>query len=242
MREELFGKPLYWFSSLVVWCGLKLKYRFKYEGRENVPSKGGVILAANHCSYLDPPVLACSINNRLVHFMARETLLSNPVARWYFPRIGMIPLDREHADVAAMKKAISLLKEGKAIALFPEGTRSPDGELHAAKGGIGFLMTRGKAPVVPMHIGGTYEAFPKGASRLRPGRITVKIGKPISVEELAASMMSKKDFESPGRLVMERIAALGGRALPPAPSRAAIEGATEESTREGGDAAKEGKE
>lgn len=219
MREELFRKPLYWISSVVVWWALKLKYRFRYEGRENVPSEGGVIIAANHCSYLDPPVLACAINNRLVHFMARETLLSNPVARWYFPRIGMIPLDRDHADVSAMKKAIGLLKDGKAIALFPEGTRSPDGELHAAKGGIGFLMTRGKAPVVPMHIAGTYEAFPKGASRLRRSRIVVKIGKPISVEELAASMTSKKDFESPGRLVMERIAALGGRTLPPPPKR-----------------------
>ena len=207
------SRPVYWVSRAAVRAFLKLKYRFKSEGAENVPADGGVILAANHCSYLDPPVVACAVG-RQVNFMARDTLFSNAVARWYFPRVGVIPLDRTRGDFAALKKAISLLKEGRAVGLFPEGTRSEDGELHEAKGGIGFLIAKGDVPVVPMHISWTFDAFPKGAKKLGPGHIVVHIGAPIPPDELKAVMTSRNDYDSVGKLVMARIADLAPKALP----------------------------
>ena len=213
MAEKLFDRWLYWVSRRVVRWGFQLKYHFHVEGEKNVPDEGGFILAANHCSYLDPPVVACAVSNRIIHFMGRDTLLSNPVARWYFPHIGLIPLDRTRGDLGALRTAVNLLKSGYGVCLFPEGTRSTDGKLHVAKGGIGFLMARGGAPVVPMHITGTFEAMPKGSSKLRPAHIVARIGPPIAAEELTASMTAKNDFDSVGRLVMARIADLAPKAL-----------------------------
>ena len=208
MREGLFKQPLYWLSRGFVYFCLLLKYRLRVSGREHVPARGGAVIAANHCSYLDPPVMAGCSNRRIVHFMARDTLFSNAVARWYFPRVGVMPLDRTRGDLGALKKAIAMLKEGKVIGLFPEGTRSPDGQMREAKGGIGFLIAKGNVPVVPLYISGTFAAFPKGADKLRPGRLVARFGPPISPDEIRAAMPAKNDYEAVGALVMSRIRAL----------------------------------
>ena len=205
MREGLFKEPLYWLSRGFVYLCLLLKYRMRVTGREHVPASGGAVIAANHCSYLDPPVMAWCNNRRIVHFMARDTLFSNPIARWFFPRVAVIPLDRTRGDLGALKKAIATLKEGKVIGLFPEGTRSPDGQMHPAKGGIGFLIAKGEVPVVPLYISGTYEAFPKGAKKMRPSRVVARLGKPITPEEIRAAMPTKGDYGAVGELVMRRI-------------------------------------
>ena len=208
MREGFFHCPLYWLARGFVHLCLKLKYRFRVSGRENVPAEGGAIIAANHCSYLDPPAMSSSVHNRIVHFMARDTLFSNPVARWFFPRSGVIALDRTRGDLGALKKAIATLKEGKVIGLFPEGTRSPDGRMQEAKGGIGFLIAKSDVPVVPLYISGTFAAFPKGADTFRPGRVAARFGKPIAPEEFRAAMKNKSDYEAVGALVMRRIGEL----------------------------------
>ena len=208
MREGLFNQPLYWLSRGFVYLCLLLKYRLRVSGREHVPAKGGAVIAANHCSYLDPPVMAGCSNRRIVHFMARDTLFSNPVARWFFPRVGVIALDRTKGDLGALKKAIATLKDGQVIGLFPEGTRSPDGQMREAKGGIGFLIAKGDVPVVPLYISGTFAAFPKGADKLRPGRLVARFGPPISPDEIPAAMPAKNDYEALGALVMSRIRAL----------------------------------
>lgn len=212
MREGFFRQPLYWLSRFGVWLGLRLKYRMAISGCEHIPREGGAVLAANHCSYLDPPVMCACSPRRIVHFMARDTLFSNPVARWYFPRVGVMPLDRTRGDLGALKKAIAALKEGKVIGLFPEGTRSPDGQMREAKGGIGFLIAKGDVPVVPIHISGTFEAFPKGGKKFMPSRVVARIGPLITVEEIRAAMPKKNDYEAVGALVMARIRALAEEA------------------------------
>ena len=205
MREGLFKQPLYWLSRGFVYVCLLLKYRLRVSGREHVPARGGAVIAANHCSYLDPPVMAGCSNRRIVHFMARDTLFSNAVARWYFPRVGVIPLDRTRGDLGALKKAIASLKGGQVIGLFPEGTRSPDGQMRDPKGGIGFLIAKGDVPVVPLYISGTYEAFPKGAKKMKPARVVARLGPAISPEEIRAAMPAKNDYDAVGALVMSRI-------------------------------------
>ena len=208
MREALFRQPLYWLARGFVYLCLLVKYRMRVFGREHVPARGGAIIAANHCSYLDPPVMGGANSRRVVHFLARDTLLSNPIAKWFFPRVAVIPLDRTKGDLGALKKAIGILKEGRVVGLFPEGTRSPDGRMRAAKGGIGFLIAKSEVPVVPLHISGTFAAFPKGAKKMQPSRIVARYGPPISPEEIRAAMPKKNDYEAVGALVMSRIRAL----------------------------------
>ncbi len=209
MSEPRFSPALYWTARRLVWWFLRGIYRIEIRGTGNIPWKGPVVLAANHCSFLDPPVLAMVSPNRNVRFMARDTLYSNPFARWFFPRVGLIALDRTRGDLAALRTAISSLKGGDLVALFPEGTRSPDGQIKQAKGGIGFLIAKSGAPVVPARIFGTYEAMPKGSGRLRRSRISVRVGEAITPEEIQAAMPEKGAYEAAASLVMSRIAALG---------------------------------
>jgi 1-acyl-sn-glycerol-3-phosphate acyltransferase len=205
MREGLFHSPLYWLSHFGVWLFLKLKYRLKVEGGKNIPRTGGAVIVANHCSYLDPPVMCAVSASRIVRFMARDTLFSSRFAKWYFNGVRVIALDRTRGDLGALKRAIATLKEGKVIGLFPEGTRSRDGQMHEAKGGIGFLIAKGDVPVVPLYITGTFQAFPKGSSKFRPSRVTARIGKPITPEEIRAAMPEKGDYAAVGALIMRRI-------------------------------------
>jgi 1-acyl-sn-glycerol-3-phosphate acyltransferase len=205
MPEGLFQNPLYWLTHYGLRLALGMRYRMHVTGLEHIPGTGGVVIASNHCSYLDPPVICAASRRRLVHFMARDTLFSTRFAHWYFTRVRVIPIDRTRGDLGALKKAIAMLKDGQVVGLFPEGTRSPDGQLHEAKGGIGFLIAKADVPVVPVHIAGTFEAFPKGASRLRPSRLRVRLGPPISPAEIHAAMPVKGDYAAVGALVMQRI-------------------------------------
>ncbi|MDD2240124.1 MAG: lysophospholipid acyltransferase family protein [Kiritimatiellae bacterium] len=205
MREGLIRQPLYWLTRGCVYLLLLLKYRLRVYGRDHVPATGGAVIAANHCSYLDPPVMAGANNRRIVRFLARDTLLSNPIAKWLFPRVGVIALDRTRGDLAALKKALAALKGGQVVGLFPEGTRSPDGQMRDAKGGIGFLIAKSKVPVVPLYISGTYQAFPKGAHQFRPSRLVARFGPAITPEEIRAAMPEKGGYEAVGALVMRRI-------------------------------------
>ena len=157
----------YRFCRVVVWRWIRFKFPITVTGLENIPSTGGVILASNHASYLDPPVIAAAIKHRFMRFMARDTLFHHPVSNWLFPKIGVVPLSREKGDVAAIKNAIHMLKSGECVGLFPEGTRTLDGNIHEAKGGIGFLIAKASVPVIPVYIGGTFEAFPKGAKKIK---------------------------------------------------------------------------
>ncbi len=192
----------------VVRLALRVWNRFQIHNAENVPSEGGCIIAPNHVSYLDPPAVAVGIKHRAVHFMARDTLFMKPWANWFLTNVGVLPMDRTKGDVGALRKGISLLKSGRVLCLFPEGTRSPTGEIQKAKGGIGFLISKAGVPVVPTYVDGSFQAFPKGASRIKPCRIRIFYGKPIAPAEFEALGSDRDSYERIGDLVMARIAAL----------------------------------
>ena len=202
-------RKAYWYrlarSSLHV--GLACWNRLGIHGRSNVPVEGGCVVASNHASFLDPPIIAAGARHRAVHFMARDTLFKGFLA-WMLPRVCVIPLSRERGDVAALRKSIELLKKGYCVGLFPEGTRTTTGDLQPAKGGIGFLLAKAHVPVVPAYISGSYDAYPKGASRIRPSKINVYFGPPITAAEIAVLGSDRAAYEKVGALVMSRIAAL----------------------------------
>lgn len=196
---------------------LRLFCRFEAHGLEQVPRTGGCILVANHVSFLDPPVLGCAIRHRTLHFMARASLFRFPVLGSWLREVGVIPLRPEGGDVGALRTGVRVLRAGGALGLFPEGTRSPDGRLHAAKGGVGFLVAHGKVPVVPAYISGSYRAWPRGRRLPRPAKITVTYGPPIPYERIREWKTGDDAYHRIADHVMEAIARLGGVRIAPGP-------------------------
>lgn len=199
-----------WFYGMVrrvLWLFFRIMFRFQSFGLEHIPREGGCILVANHVSFLDPPLIGGAVR-RPLRFIARNTLLRAGFLQWFFPRIGVITIDRDKGDIAALRKAIQIVQAGNMLCLFPEGTRSPNGELQPAKGGIGFLVSKCAVPVVPVYIQGTYEAWPKGAKRMRPGKIRLFFGSPILPEDIRRIGRGREAYEQIAALTMERIGAL----------------------------------
>lgn len=196
---------LSWFLLLVM---LRVWNRFRVYGAVFVPARGGCILAANHASFLDPPVVGCGVSHRFMHFVARQDLLNSRFFKVWADRVGAIYLDRNKGDVAAMKEILKELKAGEAVALFPEGTRTRDGRLQKAKGGLGFLIAKAAVPVVPVYIDGTFKALPRHGHGLKRVPITVRYGQPITPAEIAEWGKGRENYEAIADLVMARIAQL----------------------------------
>ncbi len=148
-------------------------------GRENVPREGGVILAVNHASFLDPVVVGCGVV-RQVHYMARRTLFWGPFGT-LIRALNAFPVDRGGADRSAVKQFINLVRGGNAVMLFPEGTRTLDGRLGAIMSGVGALAVRAGAPVVPTYVDGTFDAWSRHRKFPRPAQVTIHFDRPIAV-------------------------------------------------------------
>lgn len=188
----------------------RLAHHLQVEGAMHVPAEGACIVAGNHVSVLDPPLMGCAIPHRVVHYLAKIELFRPPFG-WVLRAVGAVPVERGKGDVGALRRALSLLQEGRVLGLFPEGTRSPDGRLQPPKRGIGFLVAKAAVPVVPAFIAGTFEAWPKGARGPRLGvPVHVRYGAPIRPEEILAEAGQSDGYDRVAALVMARIAALGG--------------------------------
>ncbi len=161
---------------------LKILFWMRVSGKENVPKKGAFILASNHTSYLDPIAVGAACPRRL-NFMAKDELFCNAFFSGFFSLLGVFPVKRNSADLSALKEAMHRLKEGEALALFPEGSRRFDGGAAAPYPGIGFLAAKLNVPVVPVFIRGTNSALPKGAKFLRFARISVCFGRQIHADK-----------------------------------------------------------
>jgi 1-acyl-sn-glycerol-3-phosphate acyltransferase len=194
------------FSFLVVY---KVWNRVRFEGRDRVPRRGACILACNHASHLDPPLVACAVPHRIMYFMARDTLFDDSIVGKGLRMIRtIIPINRESGDVGAIRKGLSALRQGHPLALFPEGTRTSDGNLQPVKGGLGLLIVKAGVPVVPVYVHGTFEAFPRGAKRWKPTPLRVLFGEPIAPAEFERFGKSRASYQAISDLVMGRIAAL----------------------------------
>lgn len=159
----------------------KIFFRFEYFSAEKVPNEAdsrGVILAPNHASFLDPPILGISLKRR-VTYLAKDYLFKAFFIGWLLRSIGALPIKTEADDFRSIRELIRFLRAGKCIVVFPEGTRSPDGELQEPEGGVGFLAAKSEAWVVPVYIDGAYDAFPRDAKFFRCRKIKVYYGDPF---------------------------------------------------------------
>ncbi len=126
-------------------------------GLSNIPTDGPFLLACNHASYFDPPFLGALIEQREIFAFAKKSLFNSPIKKWIFTHLNSIPVDRNSGDIAAIKAVFNLLKNNKGVMIFPEGTRTSDGNFGEAHAGIGLFAYKSKVPVVPCRIFGTYE-------------------------------------------------------------------------------------
>ena len=207
-HEVMEDMRVYQTSTRLFKLFLLIWHRLKIRGAENIPDRGGVLLASNHASYLDPPVVGVGYRGRPVHFMARDSLWKKGFGAWWMDHVGCIPVARGTGDMRALKLTIKALKEGKVVSMFPEGTRTEDGELQEAKGGIGFIIEKSGCVVVPAYIDGSYRAHPKGAKWIKPVKVTIAFGKPITQEEFQALGSGRDAYDAHAALIMQRIADL----------------------------------
>jgi 1-acyl-sn-glycerol-3-phosphate acyltransferase len=171
------------------WSCFRLMYatyfRWRVFNPERVPLTGPVILASNHASFLDPPLVGSGLH-RGINFLARESLFRFPGIGWLLRKWNSVPVDRDGGGAAGLRAILDRLLAGGAIILFPEGTRTLDGRLQPARSGIGLTVIKSSAVVVPVRVFGTYEAYGRHVKIPRPHQVSVKYGRPMMFKELRA--------------------------------------------------------
>ncbi|MGC8668660.1 MAG: lysophospholipid acyltransferase family protein [Chthonomonadales bacterium] len=159
-----------------------------------IPAEGGVLVAGNHVSYVDPPLIGAAIR-RECRFMARHDLWKNRFLAWLLPRLGAYPIVRNKPDRRGLLATLEYLEQGYVVVMFPEGTRSRDGQLQPAEPGLALIVRKARVPVVPAAVIGTQQMMPVGSSRIRRAKLKVIFGDPLfftpdaSKEEICASVM-----------------------------------------------------
>ena len=175
---------------------MNIYYKFEVVGKENVPSDGSLIICSNHIHWADPVIVACKSTNRQIHYMAKIEIFKNNFITWFLNNLNVFSIKRGEIDVAAIKNALRLLKDGKVLGMFPEGTRVKGDEEKKPEAGLGMLAVKSKAIVVPVNLRGSYKFRSK---------ITVTVGKPIYLEEYHSVKINKEGYEKISNDIMQTI-------------------------------------
>jgi len=206
--------------SLIYWIGwtfyrllFATYFRWQVGNPERVPARGSVILASNHASHLDPPLVGAGLP-RALNYLARESLFDLPIAGWALRNVNAVPVDRDGAGAAGLRAIFNRLRQGGAILLFPEGTRTRDGGLQKARSGVGLVVIKSGAPVVPVRVFGTYDAWSRHRKMPLPRPVSVKYGHPMGFERLRDEARGcskdrlKEIYQQASDEIMRAIAAL----------------------------------
>lgn len=201
--------PLYGVCHYLIRVLYDVCFRGDVAGLEHLPRTGPFLIAANHASHLDPPLIGSNVPRQMC-FFARKTLWKPGLASWWLDNVGTIPVDRDGGqDVGALKRVLRALNDGKVLILFPEGTRSPDGKLQPAKPGVGFIVCKSQVPVVPARIFGSFEAFGRGDKVPNLGTpVSVVFGRPISPAVYDDPAAGKERYQVASQRIMAEIAKL----------------------------------
>ncbi|MGB9677018.1 MAG: lysophospholipid acyltransferase family protein [Candidatus Ratteibacteria bacterium] len=185
---------LYLLAKFLSFFIYKIFFLIELKGKENFPKKGGFIVASNHLSYLDSPIIGFVCPRKLYYF-AKSSLFEIKILSSLVRILGAIPLERESPMPLTLKKAVDILKKGEGLVIFPEGTRSKDGLIKEGKPGVGFLAIKSKVPVIPVKLKGTDRALPVKSKFIRFKKIKVIVGKPVYFEKGNYEEISKKVIE-----------------------------------------------
>ena len=199
---------LYRCAQTIFFLYFKIFHRFRVSGLEHVPSDGAFLLASNHVSFFDPPALGCRVPRDL-HYFARKSLFKGLLGK-LITAFNSIPVDRGSADVSSFKKALKVLDKGSPLLVFPEGTRSLDGSLQAAKAGVGLIAIKASVPVLPARVIGGFEILGKGCKWPKIGsRLTIVYGPLLQMETLDPGPKTAKRSQIVADAIMEAIGKLG---------------------------------
>lgn len=206
--------------NFVYYCGwrffrtfYKVYFRAEWFNAERVPVSGSVILASNHASILDPPLVGTALN-RGISYLARESIFRFPGVGWVLRNWDAVPVDRDGGGARGLKAIMDRLRAGGGIVLFPEGTRSLDGKLLPARSGIGLTVLKSSAPVVPVRVFGTFEAYSKDMMIPRPRKIMAKYGVPMDFASQRAEAKTcskarlKEIYQEVANEIMVQVASL----------------------------------
>ncbi|HVH30447.1 MAG TPA: lysophospholipid acyltransferase family protein [bacterium] len=199
----------YLFWKTFVWVIGKLAFRLRIEGREHEPPQGPFIVAANHASALDPPLVGTSLHHR-ASYMGKQELFTVPILGPLLRSIGVFPVRRGEADHRAIRTSLDVLMSGGVLVMFPEGTRSADGRLQKPEPGAALIALRTGVPVLPMAVIGSYRILPKGTRWPRFQQITIRMGSPLTVPRVDGRL-NRQMLEDWGQHIIEAIE----RLLPP---------------------------
>lgn len=196
----------YWFFYTLIKSLARAVFSWKVVHREKLIEEGPVLIVSNHQSFLDPPMLGICYEEG-IYFFARKTLFAG-MFKWALPLCQAIPIDQENPDAASLKHIIRLLKSGKRVLVFPEGTRTHDGKIHDGMGGVGLILSKTKVPVQPLRISGAYEAWPIGIAwpKIRP--VSVTVGDPIAFTAAELNAKGKQAYQHLTDRMMDAIRAL----------------------------------
>lgn len=184
-------------------------FRITVINREKLIEDGPAVLVCNHQSFLDPPIIGALYSNP-IHFLARKSLTKSAFLRWAFPHINVITIDQARPDPTAIMRFIREVRAGKRVLIFPEGSRTPDGEIKDAMPGIGLILSRlgHDIPVQPLRIEGAYDCLPIHSNKLRLLPITVSVGDPLPLTEQDLAAKGRDAQRALGAKIMDAIRAL----------------------------------
>lgn len=199
---------LYYYARMACRIGLSALYQVERYGVENTLFPGGALVASNHISFLDPPLVGSQLDEG-IYYLARKTLFKHWPMSWLLPRIHAVPVDQQKSDLASLRESIRLVQEGKKLLIFPEGHRSSDGRLQPPLRGVGLLIAKTQVPVIPVRVFGTFDVFPNSAKVPRlHGKVRVVYGKPLRFSAAEIAARGKEGTAEVARQVMAAIAAL----------------------------------
>ncbi|MCC7478185.1 1-acyl-sn-glycerol-3-phosphate acyltransferase [bacterium] len=201
------GKTVYYFSKYLVLAIAGPMFKLKVQGSAKVPRRGPVLLASNHVSHLDPPLLGISCP-RLVRHMAKKELFGVGLLRWYMTNIGTILVDRGSGRQALLD-AVAALKAGDCVAIFPEGTRSVSGVMQQGRSGAVIIAIQSGCPIMPVGIIGSEKAMTKGSKKIKSVPVTLRYGEPYTIDYSGdRENIPKEVIRHETLVLMERIEAL----------------------------------
>ena len=199
---------VYIISRLQIIIFLKMFYRFKVIGRENVPRGEAVMIVCNHASFLDPAILGAAVK-RILIFFARSDLFKIPLLGQWMWAVGSKPISLGKFELSLLHKISKIVKEKKAFAIFPEGTRSFTGEIMRGKPGVGLIAWKTKVKVLPALIEGSFKALPRQAKFIHPAKIKVTLGKVLDLNDFYGQEPSKELYQQISDRMMASIKAAG---------------------------------
>jgi len=208
----------YWILK-IIFLGpiIRLLYRPKIIGKHNIPRRGAAILASNHQSFSDSIFLPLAVPRKITFLAKSEYFTGKGIkgffTKMFFAGVGQVPIDRSggRASEAAVSTAVEILKSGKLLGIYPEGTRSPDGRLYRGRTGIIRIALEANVPIIPVALQGTFDIQPPGTIIPKIKRVTITFGEPLYLEDFQGKEKDLGALREATNLVMQRLQSLGGQ-------------------------------